>query len=68
MSNFLFQRPTDPTPVQEREPIAGNCDECSAAELMRYPVLSEGGWYMVVMSLSLQTRCEDCLRDFQSAF
>lgn len=54
MSNFLFQRPTDPTPVQEREPVAGSCDECSAEELKRYPVLSEGGWYMVV-------KCQACL-------
>lgn len=54
MSNFLFQRPDDPNPVQAREPVAGNCDACGAEQLMRYPVLSEGGWYMVV-------KCQACL-------
>ena len=54
MSNFLFQRPSDPTPRQPREPVAGTCNECGATSLMRYPVLSEGGWYMVV-------KCQDCL-------
>jgi ribosomal protein L44E len=54
MSNFSFPRPVDPTPVQAREPIDGKCNECGAARLMRYPVLSEGGWYMVV-------KCQECL-------
>ncbi len=54
MSNFLFTRPSDPTPVQEREAVDGSCAECSAEELMRYPVLSEGGWYMVI-------KCQACL-------
>lgn len=54
MSNFSFARPDDPTPVQAREPVDGTCDECGAEHLMRYPVLSEGGWFMVV-------KCQDCL-------
>ena len=54
MSNFLFTRPTDPAPVQEREAVAGACDECGAEALMRYPVLSEGGWFMAV-------KCQECL-------
>lgn len=54
MSNFLFTRPEDPTPVQNREAVEGNCDACGDAALARYPVLSEGGWFMVV-------KCQSCL-------
>jgi len=55
MSNFLFPRPTEVAPVQSREPVAGACDECGAEDLLRYPVLSEGGWFVVV-------KCQSCLR------
>lgn len=54
MSNFSFPRPADPAPVQAREPVAGRCDACGAEALMRYPLLSEGGWYLV-------TKCQQCL-------
>ena len=54
MSNFSFSRPTELTPRQTREAVAGECAECHAAALMRYPVLSEGGWFMVV-------KCQACL-------
>jgi vanillate/4-hydroxybenzoate decarboxylase subunit D len=54
MSNFSFPRPRETNPVQAREPIAGCCDACGAEALMRYPVLSEGGWFMAV-------KCQDCL-------
>ena len=54
MSNFSFPRPAEAAPVQAREPVAGACTECGAEALMRYPVLSEGGWYMVV-------KCQQCL-------
>ena len=54
MSNFIFQRPSDPEPAQSREVVSGKCDMCDAEQLMRYPVLSEGGWYMVV-------KCQACL-------
>ena len=54
MSNFLFTRPEDPTPVQLREDVTGKCDECGAEALKKYPVLSEGGWYIVV-------KCQECL-------
>ena len=54
MSNFVFQRPEATAPVQEREPVAGSCDGCGAEQLMRYPVLSEGGWFMAV-------KCQACL-------
>ena len=54
MSNFSFARPTEAAPVQAREPVAGACSECGAEQLQRYPVLSEGGWYMAV-------KCQACL-------
>ena len=54
MSNFSFVRPQELRPVQDREPVDGNCDECGAQALKRYPVLSEGGWFMVV-------KCQECL-------
>jgi hypothetical protein len=46
-----------PEPQQvsvEREPVAGACSDCGEERLMRYPVLSEGGWYQVV-------KCQHCL-------
>lgn len=55
MSNFLFPRPTEVAPVQERESVAGVCEQCGAEDLRRYPVLSEGGWFIVV-------KCQSCLR------
>ncbi len=54
MSNFLFPRPAEAAPVQAREPVAGACEECGAEDLLRYPVLSEGGWFIVV-------KCQSCL-------
>lgn len=40
--------------VVERTPVEGECSACGAAALMRYPVLSEGGWFDVV-------KCQRCL-------
>ena len=54
MSNFIFPRPTETCPVQSRESVEGTCAECGAANLARYPLLSEGGWFMVV-------KCQSCL-------
>ena len=54
MSNFVFKRPTEKAPVQAREPVPGKCPECGAEALQRYPVLSEGGWFMAV-------KCQECL-------
>jgi hypothetical protein len=34
--------------------VDGECPECGARELKRYPVLSEGGWWDVV-------KCQSCL-------
>lgn len=53
MSNFSFPRPKEP-PVQAREPVEGRCPECNAEALMRYPVLSERGWFVAV-------KCQECL-------
>lgn len=54
MSNFSRPRPTELRPVQPREDVPGACPECGASGLKRYPVLSEGGWFMVV-------KCQTCL-------
>ncbi len=54
MSNFSFPRPAEAAPVQVRETVAGRCVECGAEALKRYPVLSEGGWFVVV-------KCQVCL-------
>jgi hypothetical protein len=40
--------------VQAREHVAGGCPECGVEAIERYPVLSEGGWFMVV-------KCSRCL-------
>jgi len=37
-----------------REAVQGSCPACGAAELARYPVLSNGGWFEVV-------KCQQCL-------
>ena len=54
MSNFVFTRPEELFPVQEREAVEGSCSACGDQSLARYPVLSEGGWFMVV-------KCAKCL-------
>ena len=43
-----------PGMVVPREQVPGDCAECGAGALMRYPVLSEGGWFNVV-------KCQACL-------
>lgn len=49
-----FPRPDEPTVSLVKEPVDGSCPQCSAAELRRYPVNSEGGWFQVV-------KCQNCL-------
>lgn len=49
-----YPRPETLTISQEREPVEGTCTVCGSGRLSRYPVLSEGGWFLVV-------RCADCL-------
>ncbi|GAB3150308.1 hypothetical protein GCM10027258_48180 [Amycolatopsis stemonae] len=50
----------DETPVLDRTPVDGACPRCGAAELSRYPVVSEGGWFQVV-------KCRNCLRSVERA-
>ena len=38
----------------DREPVAGACPACGRDDLRRYPVLSDGGWFLVV-------KCQSCL-------
>ena len=38
----------------ERTPVEGDCGTCGAPELLSYPVLSEGGWWMLVRCVSLR--------------
>ena len=38
----------------DREPVPGRCPTCGAEQLQRYPVLSDGGWFLVV-------KCQQCL-------
>ena len=40
--------------AMEREPVEGRCAACGQEQLQRYPVLSEGGWFMAV-------KCQACL-------
>jgi hypothetical protein len=42
----------------EREPVDGTCSSCAAQELRRYPVHSEGGWFIVV-------KCQRCLHSLE---
>lgn len=51
MSNRTVER--EPLTL-EREAVDGACPSCSASALSRYPVNSEGGWFMVV-------KCQECL-------
>jgi vanillate/4-hydroxybenzoate decarboxylase subunit D len=49
-----YPRPTESTLSVDREHVEGKCPECGEQELRRYPVLSEGGWWMAV-------KCPACL-------
>jgi hypothetical protein len=40
--------------VVVRVPVPGCCPHCGADDLAEYPVLSTGGWFMVV-------KCQRCL-------
>ena len=37
-----------PTTSVQREPVEGTCPECGRERLHRYPVLSDGGWFLAV--------------------
>jgi hypothetical protein len=48
------QHVKSPVLHMEREEIAGGCPSCGEERLARYPVVSEGGWFMVI-------KCQNCL-------
>jgi hypothetical protein len=50
----IYPRPVEHTLDIRREPVDGVCSACSSRALARYPVHSEGGWF-------LTTRCQVCL-------
>lgn len=41
-----------------RQLVPGSCPECGAFQLAEYPVLSTGGWFVVV-------KCQVCLASLQ---
>lgn len=43
-----------PTTSVVREHVDGSCPVCNASGLQRYPVLSDGGWFLAV-------KCQACL-------
>jgi N-methylhydantoinase B len=43
-----------PTTAVQREAVEGACPECASCSLERYPVLGDGGWFVVV-------KCQACL-------
>ena len=58
MSNFVYPRPAEEFPRQSREVVPGTCPECGGGALARYPVLSEGGWFLVVKCQACLATCE----------
>ncbi|RAQ94470.1 hypothetical protein [Thermogemmatispora tikiterensis] len=50
----VYPRSSEPFLFVHKEPVQGQCPECGSYNLRRYPVLSEGGWWLV-------TKCQDCL-------
>jgi hypothetical protein len=54
----MFSRPTTPEVYARREAQEGQCPECGAAQLQKYRVLSEGGWWDVV-------KCSACLHSLE---
>jgi hypothetical protein len=51
-----YPRPSSLTVEQAREPVAAVCSHCQSTDIRRYPVTSEGGWF-------LTTRCQECLAE-----
>ncbi len=43
-----------PPRILHREAVESRCDVCDSDDIARYPVLSEGGWWLVV-------KCQRCL-------
>lgn len=49
-----MQAESTPALTVDREPVEGACPSCAQEALRRYPVLSDGGWFLVV-------KCQACL-------
>lgn len=53
-----YQRPKDKFLFVEKIPVHRTCPNCQSANIKRYPVLSESGWWEV-------TKCQDCLHSLE---
>jgi len=49
-----YPRSDQPHLFVTKEDVKGYCTFCGSQSLKRYPVLSEGGWWMT-------TKCQQCL-------
>lgn len=49
-----------PVRVVERIPVSGTCVQCAGNDIKRYPVVSDGGWFVV-------TKCQNCLYSLDRA-
>jgi allophanate hydrolase subunit 1 len=49
-----YPRSDQPRLFVTKEDVPGECPSCGSQNLKRYPVLSEGGWWMT-------TKCQQCL-------
>ena len=49
-----YPRSSQPQLFVTKEEVEGECPFCGSQNLKRYPVLSEGGWWMT-------TKCQQCL-------
>ncbi len=53
-----YPRANQPQLFVTKEDVQGTCPVCRSQTLKRYPVLSEGGWWMT-------TKCQHCLFSVQ---
>jgi transposase-like protein len=49
-----YPRSDHPRLFVTKEDVQGECPSCGSQNLKRYPVLSEGGWWIT-------TKCQQCL-------
>ena len=49
-----YPRSDQPRLFVTKEDVQGECPSCGSQNLKRYPVLTEGGWWMT-------TKCQQCL-------
>lgn len=48
-----YPRPKEQYLFVEKKPADGVCGQCGSEDIKKYPVVSEGGWWMV-------TKCQQC--------